>query len=84
MTTYIVCWAEDGKAPRPLGTTPSEAAGKELVQWQANQLADEVLPLLEWKHYLSRGTGPGTAHWVACPPALHPAVFEIWAVGELV
>jgi hypothetical protein len=82
MSTYIVAWAEDVAAtPTPYGTAGSLEAAQEWCQYQANQLAGDVLPLLAWKHYLSRGTGPGTAHYTAGDARV--GAFAVWVVGSV-
>jgi len=82
MSTVIVMWCPDDRGAKPVGTVDNVDAGKEWCQAQANRLAQDVLPLLEWQHYLSRGTGPSTAHYVSSWDDRYGA-FEIWIVGSL-
>lgn len=90
-STYVVAWAEQG-VPRPVGTVESVEAGKQWCHEQASQLLSHVpgyvAPPLIWRHYLSRGSGPGTAHYVAdeipeLGGAYNAGTFEIWAIGSL-
>jgi hypothetical protein len=79
----MVMWGEEGKPPRPVGTVPSVDWGKGWVQSEVNRATEKVQPLLEWTHYLSRGTSPGTAHYVTTPESLPGETFEVWALGEI-
>lgn len=76
MSTYVVVW--EGS---PIGTVASVEAGKEWCQSAANRYVEDVLPLAEWKHYLSRGTGPGTAHYITT--FRDAGTFEVWVIGNL-
>lgn len=83
MNTYVVSWTEDEAAypPKPVGTVGSVVAGMEWCQEQADQLAGKVLPRLPWQHYLSRGSGPGTAHYTVRTE--NAGTFEVWVLGDL-
>jgi hypothetical protein len=87
MSTVIVMWAEKldpafvESRLKPIGTAESVDAAKEWCQWQANQLAQDVLDPLEWKHYLSRGTPFATSHYTTMSTKF--GVFEIWTVGTI-
>jgi hypothetical protein len=94
MSTVIICWADEHRPASPVGTVPQEIVdadteravnwAKEWCQTAVNREEQDVLPLLEWKHYLSRGSGPGTAHYVAKPDIPEKdETFEIWIVGEV-
>lgn len=88
MHSVIVCWGETGCPYTPVGTVtrlglthePAILAAQDWCQAQANLLAEDVLPLHEWQHYLSRGTGPHTAHYTTTSP---DGTFAIFIIGEL-
>jgi hypothetical protein len=78
----VVFWSEDGVA-KPVGTAESVDAAKEWCQKQADHFAPEGLPL-HWRRYLSRGTGPSTAHQTATlTDRMGTMTFEIWTIGPL-
>ncbi len=88
MSVVIIAWGEEGNPAKPVGIVPSSEANpvdwaKTWCQWQLNQQAQAVEPLLEWKHFLSRGTGPMTSHYVAKPERFPKDTYEVWCVGEL-
>ena len=82
MSTVIVMWCENDLGAKPVGIVDNVDAGKKWCQTQANHLAQAVLPPLKWTHYLSRGTGPSTAHYVTDWDDSYGA-FEIWIVRSL-
>jgi len=80
-STYVVAWAEDHTAtPTPYGTAETLEAGQEWCQYQADALAGTPHSLV-WKHYLSRGTGPGTSHYTA--GSAWVGAFAVWVVGSV-
>jgi hypothetical protein len=80
MNTVIICWGEGDYPPKPIGTADNPDDAKEWCQAQANHLAGEVLPLIEWQRFLSRGTGPATSHYKGDVLGCR---FEIFTVGHL-
>ena len=79
MSTVIILHAEPGQPAKPLGTAESAEAAKTWCQQEI--LVD--CPFgheLKWRKYLSRGTGPGTAHEIARHDGDE---FQVWTVGEL-
>jgi hypothetical protein len=82
MSTVIVMWCENDLGAKPVGIVDDVDAGKEWCQTQANHLAQGTLPPLVWTHYLSRGTGLSTAHYVTPWDDCYGA-FEIWIVRSL-
>jgi len=81
--TVVVLWNEDPEGtPSPIGTCDTVVAAERWCQIEANSLAGAVqIPKLMWKRYLSRGSGPSTAHRRVSAPEY--GIFEIWQIGPL-